>query len=243
LPRRLVLLGSDLTLAALQVAVALILFSGSGRVWMLLVASVVYGAGAAVFRPALTGIVPETVSAGRLQPANALLDMSKSGALVLGPAVAGLLVAAVGPGWVYVIDAATFLVSAACLALLRLPTARRAAGESFWRQLAAGWREVVVRRWYWLGLIAHAVWSFAITPFFVLGPVAVGASSWGVVTAAGAGGALAGGFIALRWRPHRPLFAGQLVLLFGAGHLLALAFSLPIAVIAVAAALSTLGMT
>ena len=62
LPRRLVLLGSDLMLAALQVFVAVILFTGTGRVWMLLVASVVYGAGAALFRPALTGIVPETVS-------------------------------------------------------------------------------------------------------------------------------------------------------------------------------------
>src|SRR5947207_2447545 len=42
LPRRLVLLGSDLMLATLQVVVALILFSGAGRVWMLLAASVVY---------------------------------------------------------------------------------------------------------------------------------------------------------------------------------------------------------
>src|SRR5437764_11744626 len=76
LPRRLVLLGSDLMLAALQVFVAVILFTGTGRVWMLLVASVVYGAGAALFRPALTGIVAETVSVGRLPQATALISRS-----------------------------------------------------------------------------------------------------------------------------------------------------------------------
>jgi MFS family permease len=237
------LLGSDILLAVLQLAVALILLTGTGRVWMLLAASVVYGAGAAVFRPALTGIVPETVSVGRLQQANALIGMSQSAALVVGPVVAGLLVVAVGPGWVYVVDAMTYLVSAACLARLRVPAVKRATGEGFWRQLAGGWREVVARRWYWQGLIAHAVWSFAVTPFFVLGPVLVGASAWGLVSAAGAAGALAGGLVALRWRPHRPLVAGHLVLLFGAGHLLALAFSLPAVVVALAAALSMLGMT
>lgn len=64
--------------------------------------------------------MPETVSAGRLQQANALMGLSRESVGVIGPAVAGALVATVGPGWVFAVDSATFAVSAWSVALLRL---------------------------------------------------------------------------------------------------------------------------
>ena len=83
-----------------------------------MILSAVYGTAAAVFMPALTGLIPQTVGADRLQEANALLALTRSVGLVLGPAIAGVVIALSGPGEAIAIDAATFVVSAACLLAL-----------------------------------------------------------------------------------------------------------------------------
>src|SRR5260370_32361185 len=132
-----------------------------------------------------------------------------------GRAVAGLLVATFGPGLVFAVDAASFTVSAASLALLRLPPRTIPARNSFRADLTAGWHEMVIRPWYWLNLIAHAVCNFAIPAYFVLGPVIAtrtlgGASAWGAICASWSAGAVGGGVITLTIRPRRPLLAANL---------------------------------
>src|SRR5207302_1056392 len=79
-----------------------------------------------------------------------------------GPAVSGILVALVGPGWVFVIDAITFVASALSLALLKIPPLGAPAQSHFWQELAEGWRAVTSRRWYLLNLCSHALWNVAI---------------------------------------------------------------------------------
>jgi MFS family permease len=246
LPRRRVLLVSDLAQFAVQFTMALLLLGGAARLWMLLAASVAYGAASAVYRPALAGLVPEIVGEGRpneLRRANAMLGVSQSVSRVAGPLLAGVLVAVTGPGWVYVIDGATFLVSALCLALLRLPSARTGHGrQALGRDLVAGWREVVSRRWYLAGLLVHSVYNLASAPFYVLGPLLVGgASAWGAVSATGAVGAVAGSLLAARWTPRRPLSASHLLLILGVAPLLALAAGTAAPVVGVAAALGMVG--
>ena len=98
----------------------MLLLTGSAEVWMLVVLAAVYGTAAAVFMPALIGLIPQTVPPDRLQEANALLGFTRSVANVGGPAVAGIVIALSGPGEAIALDAATFAVSAACLAALRL---------------------------------------------------------------------------------------------------------------------------
>src|SRR5437764_1499359 len=79
---------------------------------------------------------------------DALMSLSRSASNVFGPAVSGLLVATIGPGWVFAADAVTFAVSAASLLALRLPSQpTNAGGPGFLAELAGGWREVVSRRW------------------------------------------------------------------------------------------------
>jgi hypothetical protein len=48
--------------------------------------------------PALIGLIPQTVPTGHAQQANALLGLARSSASVLGPALAGVLIATAGPG-------------------------------------------------------------------------------------------------------------------------------------------------
>jgi MFS family permease len=246
LPRRRVLLVSDLAQAAVQFTVAFLLLTGGARLWMLLAASVAYGAASAVYRPALAGIVPEIVGgdgAAALGRANAMLGASESVSRVAGPLLAGVLVVATGPGWAYAVNGVTFVVSAVCLALLRLPRTRTGGSRrALWPALAAGWREVTSRRWYVAGLLVHSVYNVAAAPFYVLGPSLVGgASTWGAVSAAGAVGALAGSALATRWKPRRPLSASHLLLVLGAAPLLALATGRPAPVVGFAAGLGMLG--
>jgi MFS family permease len=243
LPRQTVMLGADLLRTVSQGVVAALLIIGHARVWELVVLIALFGAGDAFFAPASTGLVPETVQAERLQQANALVSLSRSVALVAGPTVAGLLVAGIGPGWVFAIDAATFAVSSCSLARLRLPrSVNEAPRATVLMELRGGWREVRSRTWVWATIIRFSMSNVAIAPLFVLGPFVAdkslgGATAWGLIGTAGGIGAVLGDAAALRLRPGRPLLAGGLAASLWALEPVLLARPFPTAVIAVAAAL------
>ena len=73
LPRRLVMLTSDLVRGATMVAIFAVLVSDHGSIWALVALSAIYGVGEAFFRPALSGVIPQCVSSDRLQEAYGLL--------------------------------------------------------------------------------------------------------------------------------------------------------------------------
>jgi MFS family permease len=119
LPRQKVMLVADFLRFGLQCATAAILVTGVAEVWQLALLQVGMGISEAFFRPASVGLVPQVVSPALLQQANALTSLVMSGSITLGAVLAGLVVAAVGPGWGIGIDALTYLVSAAFLLRLR----------------------------------------------------------------------------------------------------------------------------
>src|SRR5215211_3064946 len=108
--RRRVMLASDIVRALSQALVATLLLTGNAEVWMLAALSFVYGTSAAMFMPALVGLIPQTVVTARLQEANALLSLTRSIANVAGPALAGIIIAAAGSGEAIAVDAGTFVV-------------------------------------------------------------------------------------------------------------------------------------
>lgn len=247
LPRRLLLMGSDVFLFCVQTVVGILLLQGHKSVGMLLVAALCYGAASAISKPALIGIVPQTVSNARLQQANALMELSKSGAEILGPAVAGATVALASPGWVYLLDAATFLVSAVTVIGLQLAPMADREPESFLKNIVGGWREMAARTWYWGAVCCHGVWNVGSCAFYVLGPAIVatqtgGAASWGLVSASMAGGAVVGSAVALRVQPRRPLVAAHVALLLVVLQLSALIGPSPTGVIMAAGFVSAAGI-
>jgi len=130
LERRGVMLTVDLVRVVLTLTTAGLLVSDVATVPMLLALQVGMGICDAFFRPAYTGLVPQVVSPGRLQQANALQGLVQSGSVTVGAATGGLLVAAVGAGWAIGIDGFTFLVSAWFLWRLRpVPVAAMAGSE------------------------------------------------------------------------------------------------------------------
>ena len=241
LRRQHVMLAADGVRGAVQAVLAALLLSGHAHLWELAAGGALYGAATSFFNPASTALVPETVPAEELQQANSLLGLPASFFSVAGPAVGGAGISVFGPGSLFAADAASFLVSLVCLALLRVPPRPVPAARSFLVDLAEGWHELAIRPWYWVNLLAHACGNFAVPALFVLGPVIAarslsGAPAWGALSASWGAGAVVGGIVGLRVAPRRPLVATDLLMAGIALPLLALAFSRSVALIAAAEA-------
>ena len=219
--RRAVMLVADLVRVASQAAMAVLVISGAGEVWMIGALAGVTGAGTGFFGPASTGLLPEIVSDEELQPANALRSTAVSASEILGPALAGILVAAAGAGWAIAVDAATFGASAVCLALLRPPAREAREPSSFLIDLREGWAAFSSRRWVWAFVLYFAVANLAWAAWQALGPVVAhrdlgGAAVWGSILAAMGAGALLGSLLATRVRVGQPLlFVAVMEALFG----------------------------
>jgi predicted MFS family arabinose efflux permease len=239
LPRRAVMIAADLVRFAGQGVAAALLITGDARVWQLVLLQAVHGAASGFFSPASTGLLPQTISAGRLQEANALAGLARSTGNIAGPAIAGALVATVGSGWAIAADAATFAVSALFLAQLRLAIHDRAPNQTFFRDLVAGWDEFRKRTWLWAVVLWAALYNMLAAPsFLVLGVVVAeralgGPSAWALITSVFGFGSLVGGLVALRIRPRRPLVLALAGVFFQAPPLALLAVEAPAGVIAV----------
>jgi MFS family permease len=96
---------ANLLSGATQAAAAALVITGTADLWMLAALEALNGTVSAFTFPAMTGVVPQLVARDQLQPANALLSFSRSGLTIIGPTVAALLVASVGPGWALAGDA------------------------------------------------------------------------------------------------------------------------------------------
>src|SRR5918997_986539 len=131
--RRVILIASDLVRAVvvlgmvftrdLLVLYALVFLLGSART---------------LFNPTIRAAFPSVVGEGDLTRANALVSGAFSVSITVGPAIGGLLVATVGVEVAFLLDAATYLVSAVFLYLIRLPRSRMGGGEDLFRELRFG---------------------------------------------------------------------------------------------------------
>jgi MFS family permease len=218
LPRNQLMVATDLLRFASQGTAAFLLISGTAEIWHLIVLQLLQGVGSSFFAPASTGLLPQVVSAGRLQEANGLLSLTQSSFEVLGPVAAGVFVATVGAGWALAIDAATFLISASFLVRLRLPERMPRMAESFLSELRGGWREFFSRTWLWVDGLNSAVGNMVVlAPVWALGPLVAeesldGAGSWAAIVACFGVGSVFGGAAVIRFKPERPIFTGVAVL-------------------------------
>jgi predicted MFS family arabinose efflux permease len=247
LPRQQVMFAANVGQGIAQGGFALLVLSGNARLWEMMVLTAARGCAFGFYMPAAQGLLPQTVPAGQIASANAVRRLGLNGAQIGGAAVGGIVVAAVGPGWGLVADAASYAVAAVLRAGMRfgaLPPTDRAGviGE-----LRDGWRAFTSRRWLWAIVVqfgfVNAVFAGS---FMVLGPALArrnlgGAGSWGAILAAQSIGAVLGATVMIRHRPRRLLYAASLAVPMLALPLLALAAGLPVAPVAFAALLAGVG--
>ena len=241
--RRTLMLQSDMLRTLAECALGLWILLGSPPLWGFMILGALLGVGQAFFNPALTGLVPQMLSSEKLQQGNALNGLSASSGRIVGPAIAGVIVAVYSPGWAVLIDGLTYLVSVVSLALLRIDWSAPPTSESFTVQLRQGWDEFWSRTWLWAIVIMSALVNALFASFFVLGPVVAkeslgGAPAWGSIMATAGAGSVIAGVVMLRVHPRRPLLVATLSGLFFAMPLLFVAYRLPLVIIVTAAFLA-----
>jgi MFS family permease len=223
--------------AAVQALVAALLLTHHMTLPLFLVTGGIFGAASAFFAPASDGLVPQTVSSRNLLPANALLTLSRNVLNVFGPALSGALIAVAGTGWVFAVDSASFVASGIFLVRLKVPPYEPPRRSRFVRDLREGFREVFGRPWVRWPIASFAISNFCLAAFIVLGPPTFaahfdGARDWGIASACGGAGAIAGALLSARLRPVHPLTACFLVSILLALPIAALAKPLPFPVVA-----------
>jgi MFS family permease len=216
-PRTLVLQVSNIASAASQGLLAFLVITGTAELWMVIVLTAVHGAVSAISFPAMASMVPQLVPRSELQPANALLSLTRNGLTVIGPTAGALLVVTLGSGWALAVDAATWLLSALLLLPVRIPPKERKQSSSTIAELREGWTFFWSTTWLWVVVIGFSFLNMIHTGTLnTLGPVVaqdtIGRQGWGYVLSAEALGLLAMAVVLLRVPLRRPLLWGMLAI-------------------------------
>jgi predicted MFS family arabinose efflux permease len=257
--RRRVMIASDVVRMLVQALAAVLLLTGQARPWHLAACAAVYGSADAFFSPAMTGLLPQTLThPDQLQAANALRSLTYSVGSVAGPSLAGVLLAVSEPGVPVAVDAATF---AASIAFLWRLSPREAdlvsAAESsdappasgFLAELRGGWRAMRSRDWIPWFLGGLAVYHVIVLPsVYVLGPVLAedelgGPAAWAAISVAFGAGTIIGDLTLLRWRPAHALRAAALLFALASCQAVIFGSGLPLGLICALELVAALGVT
>jgi MFS family permease len=234
LPRHRVIMAAEALQALAQGTAAALVLTGHARVWQLAALAAAGGAGSGFYYPAAQGLLPQTVPASQRAQANAFFRTGRNAASIGGAALGGLITGLAGPGWALAADAVSFTAAAALRAGMRFRRLPPAQAPGMLGDLRDGWREFTSHRWLWSVTAQFAVVTGVYAAAMsVLGPLVAhsslgGARSWGLITAAYAAGAVAGGLVMTRYRPRRLLVAAMLSVPAYSLLLFALAVPLPV---------------
>ncbi|WP_194891502.1 MFS transporter [Catenulispora pinisilvae] len=209
-----------------QAAIAFCLFTRQ-PIGYLIALAFVNGVLQAFTGPALSGIVPQLVGPEGLRRANSLLATVANATKVIGPSVAGVLVATVGGGWALSVDSASFFIAAIVLALIPVQDRRKKRDAKLFTELRQGWTFFRSTPWFWSVTLAYTVVNLVqMGAWQLLGPVLArgtfGAGGWGAILSCRAAGALVMSVLMVRLNVKRPLLAGQLAMTVAAVPLMLL---------------------
>ncbi|HEV3355724.1 MAG TPA: MFS transporter [Pseudonocardiaceae bacterium] len=217
---RRLMLTTDVLRAVVVLGFVALATSATVPMWALIAVAVPFGMLDGLFMPASLAVLPRLVPPASLPACNGLNSAMQSVALVVGPAIGGVLVGAVHTNAALLLDSATFVASSVTLFLARPPAVVGEPAEDGAEQVPTTWRSVgaflrgsavlkmallitfVVNLAY-AGLTEVALPSFAITP------LGVGATGFGVMIAGYGIGAALGALLSNRFDrlPHRGLLA------------------------------------
>ncbi|WP_207456081.1 MFS transporter [Herbiconiux sp. SYSU D00978] len=203
--RRKLLVLTQTVMALLGFGLGALVVTGVAELWHVYAFALGLGIAAAIDAPARQTFVAELVPEKNLSNAVALNSASFNGARLAGPAIAGLLTAAVGAGWVFVINGLTFIATIAAVYLLRTSELRHAPRAKKERgQFRQGLRYVRTRP----DIIVVLIMVFIVGTFGFNFPIftstmastefGLGADAYGVLSSVMAIGSVAGALQAAR---------------------------------------------
>jgi MFS family permease len=243
--RRKMMLGADLGRAVLTALVPISVWIGGPTLAVIIGVAFPINVLRVLWLAAYTAAVPGLVGRGQVPRANGIFEAVFNIGWIVGPALAGLLAGAIGPGPTIAIDALTFLVSAASLLFIRRPLRpeRRAEQTHIVTDVREGIRFVVrqstlravIALWTTISVVSAGLTSAMI--FYITINRDLGTAVVGIVLSAFAVGSLGGSLVAARLAPRsvgRVMLAGAV----GMGASLVVSVGAPVPVIIVAALLA-----
>jgi Transmembrane secretion effector len=222
--------------------------TGHLQVWHLAVLGAITGAGSGILLAAATALVPQLVTEEFLPSANSLTSTSRLLAFALvGPAIGGILVAALGTTVAFSVDAISFLASITALGMIRPRALQAAPSAALLTDVKEGFSYVRKRPWLWVTMLAVGTVGSLVAygPLSVLIPLLVrshhgGADSLGLAYAGfGVGGvaaAVISGSVRLPRKTSSLAFLGWVVAGLGIA-----ALGLATSIITIAALLAVVG--
>jgi MFS family permease len=187
-----------------SLALAIVTLSGEVKAWHVLLAALVNTAALTFDRPVRKAIIPAMIPRDELVQGFSLMNPAGEVSRLVGPGVGGLLVAAGGPGLVYLLDSITFLGLIVVVASLRIPhTPPSATAMRIWSSLIEGVRFVrnrpLIIQLMSLDLSAMIFPAYRVVlPAIAIDVLLVGPTGYGMLAAAVPVGALIGGVIVYR---------------------------------------------
>jgi MFS family permease len=225
--RRRLIIGTQCAVAALATLLATLTATGAVRLWHILAITFLTGTLMAFDMPAWQSMLPDLVGKDRLMNAVGLNSAAFNGAAVVGPGLAGVILAAFGPAACFGINAASYLAVIAAMIAIRARSGGRAEGEraSVRENLTAGLAFIKSRRLVLAFFALAAIVSLAARPYLQLLPVfardVLGGDErlYGTLMAANGVGALGGALLTTAFArvPRKGLVLLGSVGVFGAG--------------------------
>ncbi|HEV7948975.1 MAG TPA: MFS transporter [Glaciihabitans sp.] len=203
--RRKLLMCTQAAMGLLGLGLGLIVLFGVAELWQVYAFALGLGIVAAIDAPARQAFVSELVAPAGISNAVALNSASFNGARLVGPALAGVLIAVIGSGWVFLINVATFAAMLVALKMLRTRQLQPSPQISRERgQIRAGFAYVASRRDILIILvIVSLIGTFGLNFAIFTSTMATvsfgqGASGYGALSSILAIGSVSGALMAAR---------------------------------------------
>ena len=200
--RRKLLMATQSGAMILAFILAVLTFTNAVKEWHVIILAALLGVVNAFDAPARQAFVPELVGKKDLPNAIALNSMMFNSARVIGPAIAGMMLAVIGAAWCFTLNGISFLAVLTGLWLMKLPPhIQPQQTNSPWQQLVTGVKYAASSREISALILLSLVFSifgisyFTVLPAFVEKTLHQGAVAYGWVNAASGLGAVTGALL------------------------------------------------
>jgi MFS family permease len=200
-PRRRLLMCTQIGMAAQSVLLASLTLSGYVQLWHILVMSAANSVLLAVDNPTRQALLPDLVTQEQLQSAVSLNSVVWSGSALFGPALGGLLLSPLGPGGLFVVNAASYLAMVYALSAIRGVQHRsHTRGDAVLQGVMNGLKYASrdgLTRTVLLLLVLGSLFGRSyqtLMPIFARDVLQVGPEGYGLLLAAPGAGAIVGAF-------------------------------------------------
>ncbi len=198
--RKKLLISMDFGRAILIATPAVFLWLGALQVWHIYILAVLLSTMSTFFNPTLSAFIPQIVETENLTRANSLTQLSFSISGILGPSLAGVLVAFVGTPSVMLLDAVSFFVSGTAILLILVKKAEVATAEKrkFLHELKEGFVYIKNTQFVLSMVLLASVLNFFAGPIGIFMPVVAknvlnaGSEGFGFLASAASVGGLLG---------------------------------------------------